>query len=321
MIPAKLCLPRPVRQGGFNLVELMVALVIGLVVSLVATVAYITGIETQSAQNDMAREDEAARFAMMLLTAELGKAGFRNTDGNFPGLRFGSAQGAVVPLTFPVDGIDGTSVDNNFSDTLIVTFYGENDFASPALNTADGRILDCLGNAVQRNTRVVERLYVANDAANADEPSLFCKPFYFVGVGAAAPVCATEANADGSVSCPEVPLIPGVEVMKLVYGEDTDDDGVANRYVTVGRVINKEQVLNVKPALIVRTTGSANINPDNAAKTIDLLGASFVPAGTDKGFAFAVPADGRYHFPYSTTIALRNIGQVVKKIKEGTAPS
>ena len=309
---------RAARQRGFNLVELMVAVVIGLIVSLVATVAYVTGIEAQSAQNDMAREDEAARFAMMLLTAELGKAGYHNSNGSFPGLRFGNASGAVAPLTFPVDGVAGTSADNNYSDTLIVSYFGENDFASPALDTADGRILDCLGNPVRRDMRVAEHITVEKDAANGDELSLFCKPYYFAGAGSAdVPACATEANADGSKSCPAVALVPGVEVMKLVYGEDTDDDGLVNRYVTIGHITNKEMVLDVMPALVVRTTGNSNVNPSAPDQTFDLLGANFVPSGDDKGFSFAVPKDGRFHFPYSTGIALRNVGEVTVKNKEG----
>ena len=306
------------RQRGFNLVELMVAVVIGLIVSLVATVAYVTGIETQSAQNDMAREDEAARFAMMLLTAELGKAGYHNGNGTFPGLRFGTASDAVAPLTFPVDGIAGTSADNNYSDTLVVSFFGENDFSTPTLDNPDGRMLDCLGNAIRRDMRVVERITVAKDAANGDELSLFCKPFYFAGAGSAAvPDCATEANADGSKSCPAVALVPGVEVMKLVYGEDTDDDGLANRYVTIGHVANKEMILTVMPALVLRTTGNSVISPSAPDQTINLLGENFVPSGDDDGFAFDVPKDGRFHFPYSTSIALRNVGEVSVKIKEG----
>lgn len=305
-------------QRGFNLVELMVALVIGLVVSLVATVAYITGFEAQTTQNDLAREDEAARFAFMLLGAELGKAGYHNGEGLFPGKRFGTLSSAVVPLTYAVVGkADGTA-DNNDSDSVEVGYFGDNDYSKPTTDTADGRILDCLGNAIPQDMRVRARLYVAADAANANTPSLFCEMAYYPGPGSAAvPACATNAVADGGKACDGVALIPGVEVLKLVYGEDTDEDGVINRYVTYPNIANAERVLNVIAALVMRSEGTMKGNLDATAKTIDLMGASFETNAGDKGFTYTTPVDGRYRYQYSSSFTLRNTGEMPSTRSKG----
>ncbi len=291
-------------QLGVSLVELMIALAIGLVVSLVATTGYLSGLKVQSTETDTARVDESARFGFMLLGNEIKKAGFHDQNKGL-GSPFMSADSVVA-----VDGQNGTLAANNFSDSLTVSYYGENDFAQPATDTADGRILDCLGNAISRDMRVTENLYVADDPDNVNEPTLYCAVTYFPGAvagHAAAPACDGAAvGAGGSVVCTPVPLIPGVESMKLVYGEFTGGKTImVNRYVPMSDVTNRGNILSVMVSLVVRTAnGNTKINLDTAAKDISHFGGNFVGAG----FQYTPPVDGRMRFPFSTTIAVRNFG-------------
>ncbi len=67
------------RQEGLTMVELLVAMTIGLLVGLIVTQAYISGVTTQRSQNDMTRLQEAARFGFALLSKGIRNAGFRNT--------------------------------------------------------------------------------------------------------------------------------------------------------------------------------------------------------------------------------------------------
>lgn len=307
------------RECGFSLVELMVAIAIGLVVTTVALQGYVSGLQVQSTQNDMARQNESARFAFMLLTAEIEKAGFRDS-GTGTGGYFGKSFGKGGELKYAgspvyvVDGANGASADNNYSDTLIVNFYGENNFATPTTDTADGKILDCLGNPIARDMWVQEKLYIDKDAANNNELSLFCQTTYHKGTepgSAAPPACATVANADGSKSCAAVALIPGVVAMKLVYGTDLTaptGDSIVNSYMSLGNVTNKDNILSVMASLIVRTTGVAPASVDTATHTIHHFSSDFVWSAGDVGKTFTVPADGKIYVPFTSTIALRNYG-------------
>jgi type IV pilus assembly protein PilW len=299
-------------QLGVTLVELMVAITIGLVISLAATVAYITGIQTQNAENDMARLQESARFGFMLLGNEIKKAGYHNlwaTPGVFLGASFGQ-NGTLAPVVRVADGLDGAASGNNFSDSITVSFFGDNDLTQPTLDVADGRVLDCVGNPISRDMRVVETLSVANDATNDNEPTLFCQATYFRGseAGAAAvPACAGGVALGGSGACAAVPLISGVESMKLLYGEDTDGDNIVNRYVSMGSVGNRDNILSVMVSVVIRTTRT-NTSVDTTSKTIHHFSSLYTPGGAAQGYTFTTPVDGRIRFPFTSTIALRNFG-------------
>lgn len=287
------------KQAGLSLVELMIAIAIGLVVSLVATTAYISGLKIQQTDTDLSRLEESGRFGFMLLANEIKKAGFHDnwSSGSYIGGVFGSdsSAGSVV------DGQAGTAASVNFSDSLTVSFYGENNFSDPpTVDNADGRVLDCLGNAISRTMRVSETIHVALDPLNDNEPTLYCDVTYFPGSQpghSVAPACAGAGATCSSA------LIPGVEAMKIVYGEDTDGDGIVNRYVAIDNVGDKDNILSAMVSLVVRTPGpTSNVNLDTTAKTITHFGSTALAT------AFTPPVDGRFRFPFTSTIAVRNFG-------------
>lgn len=48
-------------------------------------------------------------------------------------------------------------------------------------------------------------------------------------------------------------LIDGVENMQILYGEDTSDDGLANRYVAASDVVSMDNVVSARVSLLMRT--------------------------------------------------------------------
>jgi len=48
-------------------------------------------------------------------------------------------------------------------------------------------------------------------------------------------------------------LVEGVENMQLLYGEDTDGDGAANRYRSAANIDDFRDVVSVKVGLLVRS--------------------------------------------------------------------
>ncbi|MDX1253170.1 MAG: PilW family protein [Gammaproteobacteria bacterium] len=91
-------------------------------------------------------------------------------------------------------------------------------------------------------------------------------------------------------------LLEGVESMQVLYGEDTDGDRTANRYVTANNVANWANVVSARLALLMRSVEEANSTTDGniyqtAETTID-------------------PADDRrLRRVFTTTLQIRNRGQ------------
>lgn len=307
-----------VSNRGATLVELMVAVTIGLLVTLVVSQAYLAGSSTQSAQSGLTRLQESGRFGLLLLSNEIAKAGFRDTSPippNFPGRNFGpngtaSLNGTLLNLIDGSDGGPSDPVNSTFpSDAIRVSFYGEND-PTVTTDTPDGRVLDCLGNAVSRDTLVIETLSIAKDPANNNEPSLACQVVYVAGAGGA-PGCAGGATC--GVGSSPVPLIPGVESMQVLYGVDSDRDGVANYFVPAGALLSSDwpNVVGVRVSLVVRSPSAGGGNPTAAATVWNHFGSSAYAPGNiaptnDAGSVYTAPADGRFRLMFSSAVALRN---------------
>ncbi|MGE0082035.1 MAG: prepilin-type N-terminal cleavage/methylation domain-containing protein [Thiohalomonadaceae bacterium] len=142
------------RQKGITLVELMVAMVISLILLAGVSQIFISNRETYRIQNNLARLQENARFAIDLLRSDLSMAGFP-------------------------DGFDPFDVANTNDTSLAARLQGP----------------DCEGN---------------------------------LGAGT---IVKTYTVTDTSLTCNGIPLVDGIQAMTFVYGEDTDDDREAERYV------------------------------------------------------------------------------------------
>lgn len=290
-------------QRGVTLVELLVAMAIGLVVVLVVSAAYLSGLNTQRSQSDMTRLQESARFAFDLLSKEMRKAGYRNTYGIYPAsynLGATRAQEFCVsqPAGSPIVGTNdattvtvaggGTATVLNSSDIITARYYGEDNAAGTA---ADGSVLDCGGNAVRRGTLVTDTLYVALDPSNNSEPTLFC----------------STTNPAGPAN---LPLIAGVESMQILYGEDTDivggtTSGTINRYVPAHLLASTDNISSILVSLVIRTPNFVASDVRTAA--FNHFGSSYDPAAnTDPGSVFPPPADRRLRLQFPTVIAVRN---------------
>lgn len=276
----------PDREKGFSLIELLVALAIGLLVTLVVTQAYLGGLGTQQAQTEISRAQESSRFAFDMLTRSIRKAGYKNPkaygipfcpNSSLPRLTIGNDMTAITTSAF---GTDATIV--NSSDVIRVTYYGEE------VSTTNSTVRDCLGNNIANGgTPVSDTFFIAADTSNNNEPALFCY--------------TTNAAASGNV-----PLVPGVESMQMLYGEDTDGDGTINRYVPASTAVTVSNVRSIMLSLVTRTPNAKAV--DNTARTFNHFGTNYdSAANSDPGSVFTAPTDRRTRQHFSTTIALRNL--------------
>ena len=95
------------------------------------------------------------------------------------------------------------------------------------------------------------------------------------------------------LECNGQPITGGVQEMQIYLGEDTDNNGVANRWMSPGVVgLEMTRVVSVRIHLLVRTDGNA-ISSGPQAYYFD----SAQQAAVD---------DGQIRREYSVTVALRN---------------
>lgn len=206
------------RQEGVTLVELMVALTIGLVVTLAAGAMLVWASSSFAAQADSAAIDDAGRYAIDAIARAARQTAYLNLD------RDDAAQSSADGPA-RLAGLDAHSLDSRSagiddpappaaggSDVLAVRFAG----SGPAPD-GDGSMLGCAGFPVGAEDDGWSIFYVANNSAG--ETELRCK---YRGSG--------KWSADA--------IVDGVDAFQVLYGVDTDSpaDGVANRYVNASAI-------------------------------------------------------------------------------------
>lgn len=316
----------PARPRGLTLVELMIALTLGLFVILVASVLLLSANANYLNQTEAARVQDGGRYALEIMTRAIHQSAYANWDKEDAPLLVGDAVSANISgldacsVSRNSDGISQPAPDAaNGSDVLSIRFAG-----AGAAPDGDGSVINCAGFGVPAATgaEAVEQarrwsiFYVAKDQDGVAE--LRCK---YRG--------AASWGADA--------IVRGVDSFQVLYGVDTDlpADGVANRYVSastlnaqdaalvlegatagaLARDRNKKthwkRVVSVKIALLLH--GERNSRPDSLPAQFDLFGSDYAKAfgATDLGTriresALPATARGRSRQVFVTTILLRN---------------
>ena len=192
-----------------------------------------------------------------------------------------------------IQGQDNSGV--NGSDVLTLHFAGSGLIADGNSDSnADGNIVNCAGFAVASTEpdQGWSIFYVAPNAQS--EPELRCK-------------------YRGSEGWSSQALVAGVESFQVLFGVDTDSDGIVNQYLNATGMTAQslwDQVVAVRIALLLRAerdAGSANLDQAN---DFALFGAAYdVSADTGTHITRAsLPAVTR-HWPrmvVQSTIYLRN---------------
>ena len=214
-------------QRGLSLVEIMISLLLGSLLS-IGIIRVFSG--TQASNSIImgeARLTENSRFAADALAHQLRLTGLRTTPEQLPALVFDSSNAAVA-------GTNGTAQDDTATRSVSITIAGSTDLTLPAVkaNTDtvtvryqglnDGTVSDCLGSNVPANVTAVDTFFIA--AAGDKEGSefaLYCHTAQVDSLGV--------GTVDGNGA---VPISSDTRDLQVRFGEDTDGDGVANRFVT-----------------------------------------------------------------------------------------
>lgn len=326
------------RQRGLSLVEVMVAMTLGLLLTLVAIGMLLSASQGFNAVDHSSAARDKERLASELLTSVIVQAGYEDWGNPSSTLQsVARLEGTLVdpePDVFgwnnalydaPVNlnlstitdiangnrqtkcGTDTTTACLNGSDILVVRFQGMS--AVSNVVKGDRSMLNCGGGSEAAplngnlNERSVSLFHVSKDSTSG-EPSLSC------------------ATYSGGWQASR-PLVEGVESFQVLYGTDAVDpgtaptansnDSVADRWLRADQLTvvgndsatraNWRRVRAVRIGLIVR--GPVGSAVEVATKVLRPLGATFAD-GDVVGSALTVPADGRLRTSHSFTVHVRN---------------
>lgn len=225
---------------GLSLIELMIAIALGLLLVAVVVQIYIGSKATYNKQEDLSRLQENGRVALEVL----GRAGRIASYKSNPA----ALSSQIFPLS--AQAIVGTAGAAGVSDSLIIRFQGSGNGAG----APNGSVVDCLGNAVDANAMAFNRFFIANNAAG--RPGLICD--------------TTNDSTDNGTE-----IVSEIEHMRFLYGVDTSGDGIADFYVPASAVANWDQVVSLRIGLVAATPNT--INPTLDTQTYNVLGNTFNP--------------------------------------------
>lgn len=319
-------------QRGMTLIELLVAMTIGLVITIAAVSTLIMGRTGYTAVESTSQLLDSERLAVDLLTRLLVQAGYQDLAAPKLATRAVAAalgqdpepdlygwnnaaytEPSSLAMTTITDIQDGdrpgkcgaatSTACVNGSDVLVVRFQGT--------NAGDDSMLNCQGTAQpglstgNLDERALNILFVDRDASG--EPALYCAEYDHAGAAWRA----------------KQMVVPGVEAMQLLFGVDNvvagtaptagGQDTIVDRWLRADEIKvsanpiatreNWRRVRAVRIGLVLR--GPVGSAIERKTVTLNPLGPAFV-AGGDTGSALAVAADGRLRRVANFTVHIRN---------------
>lgn len=176
--------------------------------------------------------------------------------------------------------------------TLVLEHDGGGPAVSPGNRCTVWRNLDPANNA---NAECVEQKYNKEAEAGAVETVVFFVALNPAGVPS---LYRGIYPINGPAAADE--LVEGIENIQTLYGVDTDNDLVPNAYVTAGNVLNWNQVVSVRVAVLART-----LNAPGQVTTVTPDTTQYNVLGT---LVNAPPGNLMRRRVFTTTVELRNRG-------------
>lgn len=257
-----------VKQNGLSLVELLIALALGLILTLGVVEIFLSSKQTYTVVTAQSETQENGRVVKHFIGKSLRHAGYWS-DPTVPYLFPNQGVFAENQIFFATnnDSTDANVVDG--TDTLTVRFNG----------SSDGRVRGCTGMTPDENEVVVDRYFVRPAGANTNVPSLVCESNRLDFSGT---ILATDSQE----------LIIGVEDLQLELGIGNADR--VTRYVSPNGVTDWGAVRSVGYAVV--TTSNSDTSGQRNNTTYQLIG----------GETYIAPGDNRVRQVHRETVFLRN---------------
>ncbi len=302
-------------QQGITLVELMVAMSLGLVITAGVISIYVQGGRAAFQDDTYARLQENGRFAMLEMAEDLKMTDFWGEMIDPAGIITALAAGEDCDINL-LDGATAIQY-NNSSSTTTSSNFDETADGCPALMGAIRANTDIL--AIKRvsgattATPVDNVLYLrsngvigslVNDAATTAptvgfQDWLYLPRIYYIRNDAVPALCRmnitnlafTAVPADGCIA-------EGIEQFHIQFGIDTDIDGVANQYIANPTAAQIDTAVSARLYVLARS--AVGDRTYNNTKTYNLGDVVVGPVN-----------DNFYRRVYSTTVTLRNPANLI----------
>lgn len=334
-----------IHMRGLTLIELLVAMVIGLVIVLAAVAALTVARRGFTTVDAASQLRDSGRFAADLIQRVGAQTGYRDVfiAGGIPSedpardASIGGFNNALLDSTNPATASTArtSGVVGFGSDILILRYQASQLYTNSEDSTkaavADQTMIDCAGNtiasvpnpkdtdpaqvALAYDRRIVSIFHVA---INQGEPALMCT-----------------YSSTGTVPWTTVPVVQGVENFQVLYGVDgvtanaapaapTVVPDVPDSYLRADQMTvagstnntkaNWRRVRSIRIGMVLRSapgssqdTAAQTFLPFGAAKSSTTGGAgSAFASSADAGTTFQPTPDGRLRQTVSFTIHLRN---------------
>ena len=319
-------------QAGFTLVELMVALALGLLISAAAIQLFLGGLLTSRMQQANAELQNSGVFGLDYVARDLRLANYINTD--FPILNEQTPWGGVV-LTARTAALSNANIPIPAAAPFIsegLLSHSPGDTVSTVANewqglsnvsvasdqltiqfVAPNAMVNCEGANVQAGDYVIQRYFVRRaDAAatTGTDYGLACDantPTPTATPAVAEPTTISGFGGAGELIMPRVDhfavqlgtrlvtTVAGVETVRMAYYTINQYRTVAADARTAGT--QPPRIVSVKLAVLVRSTDNTRNNDIDLTQSINILNQNVTLTDTTNRFARRV---------YSTTVTFRN---------------
>ena len=226
------------KQSGLSLIELLVTMIIGLFITVGISSVYVGNKRSNMTSSELSQLQDNGRAVLQLLSDVIQHTAYTSTSAapvNDMFIR------GTVPTSMCSDGSDSVVNSSLFSPLENNTGYGNSDTIGVMYMGDDKLNLDCAsgelpvtcrygGTAATAASRIYNYFSVQENADNT--PVLMCA---------------------GSRTNEAQEIAEGVESIQFTYGEDVDNDGIADRYVNSTGVSNWNSVVSVNIAVLVRS--------------------------------------------------------------------
>ena len=323
------------RQHGVTLVELMVALALGLLITVAMLKVYVDASRMYRFNEGLARVQENGRFALEFIRRDARVAGFwgcyseapltnqisatsdawldvaaghitgTNDDGlnSADSITFRSATGSgtlvTTTMTAASDSISVDSVATITSGMAALISDCDNGDIFQVTGVSGTSLAHAAGTNTNTSTNL-SKTYASGSRVYQAQQSTFC---IALGADPAQPSLRRLTNPTSGQTCASNgdELIEGVENMQILYGEDTDADSEgANGDGTANRYVPIGTAsLDIDRVVSVRLSllaRSLNNNLTTAPSPYTFNGTAVTPGATDKYLRKV----------FTTTITLRN---------------
>ncbi|MCK5813136.1 MAG: PilW family protein [Cocleimonas sp.] len=265
------------QQLGLSLIEMMIAMVLGILLSAGTATLYFSSQRAFLSQSQFSIIEDNGRLALEILTDIIEHTGYVSTNASplsgedrfitsaVTTTNCGGENNVLTPALF------ATTANNNSGDSIGVVYIGDN-----SLNT------DCGGSQLPIACRV-------GGVGSLNASKIY--NYFSIGTNSEGiPVL----NCAGSRSANRLEISEGVENLQVLYGVDDDDDNQVDKYVNSDQVTTWGRIISVQLAILVRSLSP--VKNKNESKTYTLLDNTTITKN-----------DKYQRAVFSTIVRLRNV--------------